>query len=200
MFNSVYNHLKKVLFLLPFLVITTVAAPIPPPVIQYHVVTVTNVVPKYVYYYITNKINATVTKTIDVTNRVNATNIILKTVDLTNIVNTTNVVSRIVTTTNKVSVLSTNWVTVWTTNSQKLYVTNSANQVLMVSWKAYPNVAGYKLYYGTNSGTYKTVINAGNNTSVIVTNLISGMETYFVGTTYDKFGNESMYSPEVKWP
>jgi hypothetical protein len=57
-------------------------------------------------------------------------------------------------------------------------------------------LAGYKVYYGTASGNYTMVIDAGNVTSYDVSGLAAGTY-YFVVTAYDTVGSESPYSNEV---
>jgi hypothetical protein len=60
-----------------------------------------------------------------------------------------------------------------------------------------PDLGGYKVYYGTSSGTYGVPLNVGNVTTYTLVNLPQG-QTYFVSVTaYDKSGNESVYSNEV---
>ncbi|HOI08654.1 MAG TPA: hypothetical protein PK213_16140 [Deltaproteobacteria bacterium] len=68
-----------------------------------------------------------------------------------------------------------------------------------VSWNANtePDIAGYKLYGGTSSGTYTYVVDTGLNTSRDVPNLSNGAHYYFAVTAYDTSGNESGYSQEV---
>jgi fibronectin type 3 domain-containing protein len=56
---------------------------------------------------------------------------------------------------------------------------------------------GYKVYYGTSSGSYTTSINVGNVTTYTVTGLSSGTTYYFAVTAYDLSANESDYSNEV---
>ncbi len=58
------------------------------------------------------------------------------------------------------------------------------------------DLAGFKVYYGTSSGSYTQVVNAGNVTTYTVNNLTSDTY-YFVTTAYDTTGNESAYSNEV---
>ncbi len=62
-----------------------------------------------------------------------------------------------------------------------------------------PDLAGYRVYYGTVSGYYPNVIDVGNHTSVTVSNLELGVRYYFVVTAYDRAGNESLPSEEVSW-
>ncbi|MBM3149383.1 MAG: hypothetical protein FJZ88_05055, partial [Chloroflexi bacterium] len=62
------------------------------------------------------------------------------------------------------------------------------------------NLAGYRVYYGTTSGTYGTPTNVGNVTTYTLTNLTLA-QTYFIAVTaYDTSNNESGYSNEVNGP
>ena len=58
------------------------------------------------------------------------------------------------------------------------------------------DLGGYRLYYGTASGNYGSVIDAGNVITHTVTEL-SGGTYYFAVTAYDTSGNESGFSNEV---
>ena len=58
------------------------------------------------------------------------------------------------------------------------------------------DLAGYKIYYGTSSGSYTTTVDAGNVTTYNVPALPSGTY-YFAVTAVDTSGNESDYSNEV---
>ncbi len=60
-------------------------------------------------------------------------------------------------------------------------------------------VAGYKLHYGTASGVYDKVLDAGNSTSITVTGLQPGVTYYFAATSYNSGGTESTYSNEVSF-
>ena len=59
------------------------------------------------------------------------------------------------------------------------------------------DVNGYKIHYGTSSGTYSQVIDVGNMTSYTVSNLIDGQTYYFIVTAYNALGYESNVSNEV---
>jgi len=61
------------------------------------------------------------------------------------------------------------------------------------------DLAGYKVYRATSSGTYGAPIATvqGNTTSYIATGLQFGTTYFFVVTAYDIAGNESAYSNEV---
>ena len=67
-----------------------------------------------------------------------------------------------------------------------------------------PGVAGYKLYYGTTSGTYTHVFDAGHSTTANVPDVVAGLTYYFAVTAYDADGYESVPSSEVSatapWP
>jgi len=63
------------------------------------------------------------------------------------------------------------------------------------------DTVGYRVYYGTASGSYVQSrgagVVAGNNTRYTVSGLTSGRTYYFAVTAYDATGNESAYSAEV---
>lgn len=58
------------------------------------------------------------------------------------------------------------------------------------------NLAGYKIYYGTEIGNYTEVITIDNPgvANYVIENLLAGYTYYFVLTSYDTDGNESGYS------
>lgn len=69
-------------------------------------------------------------------------------------------------------------------------------------WNTDPDLAGYKVYYGTASGNYTNNVDIGliNPDSVptyTVNNLTEGNTYYFTVTAYDTSGNESGFSNEV---
>jgi hypothetical protein len=59
------------------------------------------------------------------------------------------------------------------------------------------DLAGYKLHYGTKSGTYSNIIDVGKRTSYAVTGLAAGTTYYFAATAYNTKGLESGYSNQV---
>lgn len=66
---------------------------------------------------------------------------------------------------------------------------------------AAPDLAGYRVYFGTTPGIYAQArgqgVDAGVGTSLTVGKLQSGVTYYFAVTSYDVAGNESAYSSEV---
>jgi hypothetical protein len=87
------------------------------------------------------------------------------------------------------------------TDSQDVTITviNTDVSQVTISWNANTetDLAGYKVYYGNSSGNYNYVVDVGNQTSYILSNLVSG-ETYYIAVTaYDTSGNESTYANEV---
>lgn len=59
------------------------------------------------------------------------------------------------------------------------------------------DLAGYRIYYGTEPGNYTVSIDAGNITTREVTGLPSGQTVYFSVTAYRLDGTESDHSNEV---
>lgn len=58
-------------------------------------------------------------------------------------------------------------------------------------------VAGYRVYYGTASGSYSSNLDVGNVTTATVPNFSSGPTYYFAVKAYDSASNESDFSNEV---
>src|SRR5256886_14109836 len=75
---------------------------------------------------------------------------------------------------------------------------SSAAQVTL-AWD--PNtetdLAGYKLYYGTSSGSYPSSVDVGNLTSYTLSGLLEGRTYYFAATAYDLNVSESGFSNEA---
>jgi len=73
-------------------------------------------------------------------------------------------------------------------------------QQLTLAWdaSASTNVAGYRLYYGTNTRSYQFV----TNTGLILTQAVALPHRgrwFFAATAYDTSGLESDFSNEVSW-
>jgi fibronectin type 3 domain-containing protein len=62
-----------------------------------------------------------------------------------------------------------------------------------------PDVAGYKVYYGTQSRDYIHVVDIGHQTSCTISGLTSGEVYYFAVTAYDINNNESAFSVEITY-
>jgi hypothetical protein len=60
-----------------------------------------------------------------------------------------------------------------------------------------PDLAGYKIHYGTASGDYSDSIDLGNTTQYTLTGLDEGVTYYLAATAYDVDNNESAYSVEL---
>lgn len=70
---------------------------------------------------------------------------------------------------------------------------------VVATWNANsePDLAGYKLFYGTASRTYTDSIDVGNVTEQEVSDLTDGVKYFFAVAAYDSSGNQSGYSQEV---
>jgi hypothetical protein len=60
-----------------------------------------------------------------------------------------------------------------------------------------PNLAGYRVYYGTAPRTYGPPINLGNVTSHTLTGFTAGQTYFFAVTAYNSLNQESDYSMEA---
>lgn len=59
------------------------------------------------------------------------------------------------------------------------------------------DLGGYKVYYGTSSGAYPFVVDAGNVTTQAISNLQDGVIYYFAATAYNTAGLESDFSTQI---
>lgn len=59
------------------------------------------------------------------------------------------------------------------------------------------DLAGYKIHYGTTSGSYTQSLSVGNVTTYMLTNLTDGLTYYFVTTAVNTSGGESGFSNQV---
>ena len=70
---------------------------------------------------------------------------------------------------------------------------------IALAWNANSeaNIAGYRVHYGTQAGSYTTIIDRGNTLTASVTGLAAGTRYYFVVVAYDTNGGQSSFSAEV---
>lgn len=80
--------------------------------------------------------------------------------------------------------------------------TTTATGSASLSWTAdtAPDLAGYKVYIGTQPGVYNPPITLGTGTTFTAKNLASGKTYYFCVSAFDTAGNESACSSEVNKP
>jgi hypothetical protein len=71
---------------------------------------------------------------------------------------------------------------------------NGSNVILSWNPSVSPNVAGYDVYYGTTSGNYPYKVNAGDATTITISNLTPGAKYYFAATAYAADGKQSSFS------
>ncbi len=76
-----------------------------------------------------------------------------------------------------------------------------ASSSVTLGWDPGPNFAptGYRLYYGTTSGSYNQMVDVGNVNSTTISNLGAGTTYYFAVTEYNASGTESPASAEVSF-
>jgi len=79
--------------------------------------------------------------------------------------------------------------------------TASALQPVPLAWNAGqdPSVTGYAVYYGTNSGSHPTRVDAGTNVAIMINGFAEGATYYFVVTSYNSAGIESAPSNEISY-
>jgi hypothetical protein len=75
-----------------------------------------------------------------------------------------------------------------------------AEQVTL-AWDANtePDLAGYRVHYGTASGSYTSSVDVHKVTTSSIGTLTAGQTYYFAVTAYDASGNESGYSNQVSY-
>ncbi len=75
----------------------------------------------------------------------------------------------------------------------------SASTDVQLAWDSNrePDLAGYRILYGTTSGNYTRTIDVGSVTSHVVSALIANTTYYFVVVAYDQAGNVSQPSNEI---
>jgi hypothetical protein len=73
---------------------------------------------------------------------------------------------------------------------------------ISLAWDANtePDVAGYKIYYGTASRSYGASVDVGNVTTYVLGGLTPGQVYYISATAYNTSHDQSGYSNEVSGP
>src|SRR6185369_13055144 len=79
-----------------------------------------------------------------------------------------------------------------------LAVAGSSSRAVTLGWDPTPGANGYKLYYGTSSSNYTSVVDAGASTTNRITGLQIGTKYYFAVSAYNDFG-ESDPSTEIAY-
>lgn len=69
---------------------------------------------------------------------------------------------------------------------------------VLLSWdpNPEPDIAGYKIYFGTRSRVYDVVLDVGNVTCTVITNLLDCTTYHFAATAYNQAALESDFSEE----
>ena len=61
------------------------------------------------------------------------------------------------------------------------------------------DLAGHKVHYGLNPGSYSDPLDVGLATSVVLSDMVVGQTYYFAVTAYDTSGNQSAFSAEISY-
>lgn len=79
------------------------------------------------------------------------------------------------------------------------WVSLSFAETLQLSWQSNkePDLAGYRIHFGTQSRKYDKNVDVGKNTSHVLNDLAANVEYFFSVTAYDTAANESGFSSEV---
>jgi len=83
-----------------------------------------------------------------------------------------------------------------------LAASNAPAQSVTLAWdpsSTESQVAGYWVYYGGSHRNYTNRVDAGLNTSGVISNLTAGTVYFFAVTAYSTDGLESDYSDEAVW-
>jgi hypothetical protein len=82
-----------------------------------------------------------------------------------------------------------------------LLIATSPASAIVLAWDPNdePDVAGYRVYYGTASGDYSEVVDVGNATSTPIEGLLPGATYFFVVTAYNSTLLESLPSEEIAY-
>jgi hypothetical protein len=80
-------------------------------------------------------------------------------------------------------------------------VTGATAAAVTIAWDPEPGsaAAGYRVYLGTTSGNYTTVLDTGAATTATFTNLLPGLTYYIAVAAYTEFGMEGPRSSEISY-
>ncbi|WNR45238.1 fibronectin type III domain-containing protein [Paenibacillus roseipurpureus] len=76
----------------------------------------------------------------------------------------------------------------------------AGNAQITVNWGSVTGATGYKVKYGTSSGTYSTTVDAGNVTSKTITGLTNGTTYYLVVTAYNATAESAISNEKSATP
>ena len=78
---------------------------------------------------------------------------------------------------------------------------NAQTLDVSLAWDPNPetDIAGYRLYYGTEPGVYSAPVDVGNVVTGVVPGLSPGTLYYFAATAYNTSGLESDFSDEISY-
>jgi len=71
---------------------------------------------------------------------------------------------------------------------------------VQLSWSPSGDSSGYKVYRGTSSGGYSSVLDVGNTTTSTVNNLTDCMMWYFATSAYNTAGESGLSAEVSSWP
>jgi hypothetical protein len=86
-------------------------------------------------------------------------------------------------------------------NSSAFDTLPPTSQSVTLAWNASPDptVVGYNISYGGASGVYTNTVNVGTNMQFTLSGLTPGSTYYFVTTSYNASGIQSIPTPEVAY-
>ena len=89
----------------------------------------------------------------------------------------------------------------WTGLVMCLQLPALAIQDVVLTWNPSTNsdVAGYNIYFGTQSHVYTNIVGVGNVTNTTINGLVEGTTYYFSATSYDSETNQSPFSNETTY-
>src|SRR4051812_31768310 len=80
-----------------------------------------------------------------------------------------------------------------------IYQVTAESVTLVWDPNSEPDLAGYRFYYGGESGNYTNIVDIKNATTNSVSGLVEGGTYFFAVTAYNTLGLESDFSNEVRY-